>query len=153
MAPDQIISPTKPSPRLGEVVSMNMRLSTLWLFATLNYLYADVAGLMDHNLLRQYLNGNVGGLQMTQGFLLGAGILVEIPISMVLVSRVAGYRFNRWANIAAGAVMTIVQSVTLFVGSTATSYYVFFTAIEVGCTGFIVWSACRWSKPTPRNAP
>ncbi len=43
-------------------------LSTLWIFVTLNYLYADVVSLMDKELLSQYLTGTVEGLQMTQGF-------------------------------------------------------------------------------------
>ena len=41
-------------------------LSTLWIFATLNYLYCDVVGLMNPDLLRQYLTGSVNGIQMTQ---------------------------------------------------------------------------------------
>jgi hypothetical protein len=45
--------------------------STLWIFAALNYLYCDVVSLMDRKLLQGYLAGNVGGLHITQGFLLG----------------------------------------------------------------------------------
>jgi hypothetical protein len=47
-------------------MSMPTKLSTLWIFVTLNYLYCDVTGLMDPNVLKQYLAGNLGGLQMTQ---------------------------------------------------------------------------------------
>jgi hypothetical protein len=35
-----------------EKMDMKLKLSTLWIFATLNYLYCDVAGLMDPGLLR-----------------------------------------------------------------------------------------------------
>lgn len=123
-----------------------MMLSTLWIFVTLNYLYCDVLGLMDHEQLRQYLTGTVNGLQMTQGFLLGAGILMEIPIGMVLLARVLRYRANRWANVVAGAIMTAVQVVTLFVGST-TGYYLFFSVIEIAATAFIAWYAWTWTGP------
>ena len=119
------------------------KLSTLWLFAVLNYLYCDVAGLMDANLLKQYLTGTVNGLEMTQVSLLGAGILIEIPIAMVLLSRILKYRAGRWANIIAGTIMTAVQLVTLFVG-TPTVYYIFFSAIEIACTSLIVWYAWKW---------
>ena len=34
-------------------------LSTLWTFASLNYLYCDIVSLMDHTLLPQYLAGTV----------------------------------------------------------------------------------------------
>ena len=40
-------------------------LSSLWLFALLNYLYCDVASLMDSAMLRQYLTGTVNGMAMT----------------------------------------------------------------------------------------
>jgi len=65
---------------------MKIRLSTLWIFVMFNYLYCDVVGLMDSALLKQFLAGNVGEMQLNQGFLLGASILMEIPISMVLTA-------------------------------------------------------------------
>jgi hypothetical protein len=130
----------------GITMDMRSKLSILWLFATLNYLYCDVAGLMDRELLTGYLAGNVGGLEISQGFLLGAGILVEIPITMVLLSRVLKYRANRWANIAAGTMMTVVQLATLFLAGTPTIYYLFFSVIEIATTAFIVWSAWKWSE-------
>ncbi len=61
-------------------------LSTLWIFAMFNYIYADIMGLTDSSLLKEILTGSVGGLQITQGFLLGAAILMETAIVMVLLS-------------------------------------------------------------------
>jgi Family of unknown function (DUF6326) len=119
-------------------------LSTLWIFVTLNFLYCDVLGLTDHVELRQYLTGTVNGIEMTQGFILGAGILMEIPIAMVFLARVLSYRSNRRANVVAGAVMGVVQIGTLFVGST-TAYYVFFSAIEIAALAFVAWYAWTWT--------
>ena len=120
--------------------SMTWKLSALWIFATLNYLYCDVVTLMDPNLLKGYVAGNIGGVAISQGFLLAAGVLVEIPMAMVLLSRF------RWANVGAGAFMTLVQLATLFVRTPAL-YYVFFSAIEIGTTAVIFWYA--WiNKPT-----
>ena len=129
-----------------EKMDMKLKLSTLWVFAALNYLYCDIVSLMDPELLPQYLRGNVNGLELTPGFLLGAGILVEIFIAMVLLSRVLPYRANRWANIAAGTLMTAVQSATLFVGAPA-PYYLFFSVIEIATTVVIVWFAWNWREP------
>jgi len=122
------------------------RLSTLWIFASLNYLYCDVASLMDPQLLPQYLRGNVNGLDFTPGFLLAAGVLVEIFIAMVLLSRLLPYRANRWANIVAGTVMTAVQLATVLFAAPA-PYYAFFSAIEVATTVTIVWYAWTWTEP------
>ncbi len=114
-------------------------LSTLWIFVTLNYLYCDLITLMDSKLLQQIMTGNIDGLNLTEGFLLGASILMEIPIAMVLLSRVLGYKANRLANIIAGTIMTVVQISSLFFGSAPTMYYIFFSIIEIACTSFIVW--------------
>ncbi|MBA4381529.1 MAG: hypothetical protein C0406_03090 [Sideroxydans sp.] len=126
--------------------STKVMLSTLWIFLMFNYLYCDVLGLMDSTMLKQFLMGRLDdGLELTQGFLLGASILMEIPILMVLLSRVLDYRCNRWANIIAGALMATVQVVTLFIG-TPTVYYLFFSIIEIAGTTFIVWYAWKWRE-------
>ena len=124
----------------------NVKLSTLWITASLSYLYCDVIGLMDPVLLKQYLAGTVNGMALTPGFLLGAAILVSIPIAMVLLSRVLNYRANRWANITAATVMTVVQTATLFIGWPA-PYYLYFSIIEITCTVLIVGYAWKWREP------
>jgi hypothetical protein len=132
-------------------IDIKVKLSTLWLFATLNYLYCDVVTVMDPQKLKQFLAGTVGGMEITPVFLLGAGILVEIPIAMVLLSRLLKYKPNRWANIVAGIIMTVVQFFTLF--SSPTSYYVFFSSIEIATTALIVWYAWKWSSPEADELP
>ncbi len=126
-------------------------LSTLWIFVMFNYLYCDVFGLMDSVLLNQLIKGYAGEIQITQGFLLGFAILIEIPIAMVLLSRVLKYKANRRANIVAGTIMTVVQISSLFFGSSPTIYYIFFSIIEISCTALIVWIAWNWL--VPENSP
>jgi hypothetical protein len=119
--------------------------STLWVFVTLNYLYCDLMGLMDSNLLRQYFTGTVDGLVINEPFLLAAAVLMEIPIAMVLLSRILEYKANRLANIMAGIIKTLVMLATLFMG-TVTLYYLFFAVIEIATTIFIVVYAWTWAK-------
>lgn len=125
---------------------IKVRLSVLWVFVMFNYLYCDVVALMDPELLKQFMTGDVGGMQINQGFLLGAAILMEIPISMVVLSRILKYGANRWANIIAGAIMTAVQFSSLFVGTSPTAYYIFFSIVEITCTALIVWYAWKWAS-------
>jgi len=41
--------------------------------------------------------------------------------------------------------MTVVQAASLFLGTDATPAYLYFSAIEVATTGFLVWySLTRW---------
>jgi Family of unknown function (DUF6326) len=117
--------------------------SALWLFAILNYLYCDFLGLMYAPDLQGYLDGEVGGIHINQGFLLAAGVLMTIPMSSVLVSRIAPHRLARWWSIVAGAIMTLVQVGTLGMGSAPTLHYAYFSVIEVATTVAIVWVAAR----------
>jgi hypothetical protein len=121
-----------------EMPDMKMRLSALWLFAMLTYTYGDVVTLMDPV--------KHGSVQLTEGFLLGGSIFMMIPITMVLLSRILKYRASRWTSIIAGMIMTAALPVTLFVAK-PTSYYVFFTVIEITCTALIVWFAWKWRDP------
>jgi hypothetical protein len=121
-----------------EVEGRKVLLSTLWLFAMLTYTYGDVVTLMDPV--------KHGSIQLTEGFLLGGSIFMMIPISMVLLSRILKYRANRWASIIAGTIMTVALTLTLFV-AVPTTYYAFFSAIEIACTALIVWYAWTWRNP------
>ena len=121
-----------------EKMDPKVLLSTLWLFAMLTYTYGDVVTLMDPV--------KHGSIELTEGFLLFGSILMMIPISMVLLSRILKYRANRWANIIAGTFMTAFLTVTLFV-AVPTMYYAFFAAIEIATTLFIVGYAWKWRVP------
>ncbi len=132
-------------------IDKKVLLSALWIFAMLNYIYADIFGLFDPNLLKEVIAGTIGSIQITQGFLLGFSILMEIPIAMVLLSRVLKYKANRWANIIAGTIMTIVQFSSLFFGSSPTAYYIFFSIIEIAATSLIVWYAWKWPNPESKT--
>ena len=132
-----------------EIFSLKDRkitLTTLWIFVTLNYLYCDLMSMMNPAVLNQFLTGDLGFVKITQEFLLGSAILMEIPISLVLLSRVLKYKVNRWANIIAGLIMTAVQSLSLTLGSPEL-HYAFFSVIEITTTAFIVWYAWTWPKP------
>ena len=113
-------------------------LSTLWVFMLLNFLYCDVMTAFDPTLPKN----------LSQAALLAASFLMEIPIAMVVLSRVLDYRANRWANMIAGAFMTLAQVGSLFVG-TPPLFYLFFSAIEIACLLLIVWTAWRWTEPAP----
>jgi hypothetical protein len=69
---------------------------------TLNYVYCDIITVMDPEIFKDLTTAHMGDLEVTQGFLLGAGILVEIPIAMTILSRVLDGGARRWTNVAAG---------------------------------------------------
>ncbi len=61
---------------------------------------------------------------------------MTIPMSAVLISRIARHAVARWFSVAAGVVMTVVQVGTLFIG-TASPLYLYFSAIEIVTTAVI----------------
>ena len=126
-------------------------LSTLWIFALFNYIYADISSLTEvvfiPGMLEKLMTESVGGpIQITQGLLLAGAVLMETAIAMVLLSRVLKYRANRWANIIVGAIHTAAVLLSMVFGGVPPPYYLFLITIEVACTLFIIWYAWTWRK-------
>jgi hypothetical protein len=117
--------------------------STLWIFVTVNYIFCDVFTLFHSESLKQLMTGEMGGMKINQSFLLSFSILMEMPIVMIVLSRILSYRSNRLANIIVALIMTLVQAATLFTADN-TMHYIFFSIIEVGTTSFILYSAWNW---------
>jgi hypothetical protein len=124
------------------------RLSLLWIFALLNYLYADVVALFaivgSPNL--------ADAPHLSPWALMGSAVLMEIPIAMIVACRLLPFRANRLANIIAGVVLTLVNGFLTFVPPLAgwgrppaLPEYLFFATIETVCTSVIVWQAWTWS--------
>jgi hypothetical protein len=123
------------------------RLSLLWIFALLNYLYADVVALFA-------IAGTGNSFEpLPLWALMGSAVLMEIPIAMIVASRLLSFRANRLANIIAGLILTLVNGFLTFVLPLTNGdfrdptfpAYVFFATIETLCTSVIIWQAWTWS--------
>ena len=121
---------------------MKERLSLLWLFALLNYLYADVIALW----------ATAEPPHLAQWVLAGSAVLMEIPIAMILACRFLPFRANRLANIVAGLIVTLINGFLTFVPPLvgwgrppALPEYLFFATIETVATAIIIWQAWTWS--------
>jgi hypothetical protein len=124
------------------------RLSLFWLFALLNYLYADCTALFDI----------VGSPNLSDAphfspwVLLASSVFMEIPIAMIVASRLLPFRANRLANIIAGIILTLVNAGLTYVPpllglkTPALPAYLFFATIETVATSVIVWQAWKWSE-------
>ena len=126
------------------------RLSLFWVFALLNYLYADVLALF------AFVGSPNTSPHLPQWALLGSAVLMEIPIAMILACRLLPFRANRLANIIAGGVVTLVNGFLTFVPPLvgwgrppAFPEYLFFATIETVATSVIIWQAWTWSELEP----
>jgi Family of unknown function (DUF6326) len=135
--------------RMAEMPNMPVRLSTLWVFIMFNMVFADILSFMYPGFLKEVMAGKAGGVQITPGFLLVAAVLTEVPIAMIVLSRVLKHGANRWANIVAGVI-----TIAYVAGGSATSPHgIFFTAVQVACALLIIWSAWKWRSPETSAVP
>jgi hypothetical protein len=77
---------------------------------------------------------------------------MEIPIAMILASRLLPFRTNQLVNVIASGIMTLVNGFLTFVvplaglgRPPAFAEYLFFGTIETVCTSIIIWQAWTWS--------
>ena len=125
-------------------LSRRLKYSSLWAFTSLNYLYADLVGLMDVNLLSQYQTGIVNGIEVSPAFLTTAAAYMQIPLSNVFLPHVIkNDKALRWVQIISGTIATLAQGASLFVGEPS-PYYILFSAIEIGVTSYITIDAIKW---------
>ena len=131
------------------------RLSVLWIFALLNYLYADVMALWALLGVPPADTPHLGQLA-----LMAASVLMEIPIAMIVACRLLPRRANRLANIIAGSIVTVVNGFLTFIPPLvgwgrppALPEYLFFATIETVCTVAIVWQAWTWPEANAGVAP
>src|SRR5215831_16923223 len=123
------------------------RLSLLWIFALLNYLYADVVALFA-------IAGSREPFQpLPPWALMGSAVLMEIPVAMILACRLLPFGENGLGIIIAGGLLTLVNGFLTFVAPLlgmgrppAFAEYLFFATIETVCTSIIIWLAWTWSR-------
>lgn len=115
-------------------------LSTVWIFVMFNVFTRDIHELFRPGLLEEMMTGVVNGVRTSEGLLLIGGVMMEILIVMVLLSRVLQYRVNRWANVVVG-----IASIPLILSSGVHDMDdIFFASINIASLLFIVWYAWRW---------
>lgn len=134
---------------------MRARLSIMWVFLVLNYIYCDVftamAAIAGTDADKQLQSVHPGGMQFAPGLFLGMAALMEIPMLMVLLARYLPFKANRWTNIATGLFMAAVEAASLFVGAPP-AFYIFFATIEIAGALLIFWFAWKW-KDSEAAAP
>ena len=129
-------------------VDTRILLMLLWVFFTVNFMYADTLSALEPGVLAMEMSGYVadGTVKITDGFLLGTAIMFEIPFLMIVLSRVLKYGINRWANIIAAVLFIAAQISSLFMGAPSPAY-LFYSTVEIAGLLLIVWNAWKWRNP------
>jgi hypothetical protein len=84
-------------------------LAALWIALMLTYLLGDVLRIFSG----EFVPGEISGVKMSQGMLLGMAVIMLIPIVMSFLSLVLNQPINRWANIIAAILLFLFNAVGL----------------------------------------
>jgi len=128
-------------------IETKAKLSTLWMFYLFNVIFRDIHEFIEPGFIEQVMTGTFNGIQITEPLLLFGGFVAEVPISMVLFSRLLPYGVNRWANIIA-AVITLGFEIN---NGTTDLDDTFHMVIEIAALFFIIGSAWRWRNLAPKH--
>lgn len=137
----------KETTRIFEDVRINVeiKLSALWVTLMLLYIYADILGFYSPGTIGEVESVEIGGIQITEGFLFVMAIWMAIPSVMVFLSLALKANANRWVNIITGIISMIVLGATFFVGEFSMRY-TFHAIIEGVLIALILWYAWKWPE-------
>ena len=137
----------KPSGALVDLkVNVKIRLSLLWVALMFFYIYNDLLSHFRGDIIEEILSGEMGGIQITQTFLVAAAVLMALPSFMVVLSLALPARVNRWTNIIVGIFHAVVLLATQLVPGEAWVHYRLYEILEAVFIALIVWTAWRWPK-------
>ena len=119
-------------------------LSGLWVAVTLTYLLGDVYRIIfgDFTKMGGDFEGKMGGMQVTQGMMLGIAIFMVIPIVMVVLTLTLLYPVNRWANIIVAIIFFVFILIQLRTYPSA--YDKFLLIVSLVFNAMTVWYAWKW---------
>lgn len=120
-------------------------LSTIWVFVLMNMIYADILNTLKPENLPEIEDV---GKTLSGEIVLGFAFLMEIPVTMILFSRILNRNLNRTVNLIAAPISilwVIVPSTVLGTGNTPLSY-VFFACVETLTMLFKIWYAWNWKE-------
>ena len=121
-------------------IDKKVLLSTLWIVVMINMLKADILSLYIPGAAEEVAKTAASAGASIPQLMLGAAIIGELAIAMIILSRVLKYGINRWVNIIVG----IVTIAYIWGGMSSYPHYIFIATVETLCLLLIVWFAWTW---------
>jgi hypothetical protein len=125
---------------LSKKTDTKVLLSTLWIVVMINMAYADILSLHIPGAFAEVAKTSVSTGATIPQLMLGGAIMMEIPVAMIILTRVLKYRVNRWVNIIVG-IFTIAY---IWGGAGSYPHYIFIATVETFCLLLIIWNAWKW---------
>lgn len=122
-----------------------IKISVLWLFASVAFLAHQILVLMEPGIIAQLMVGEAEGLKIGPDLILFFAILMLIPLVMAFLSLTLKDLMNRWVNIIVGAVFAALWFVGV-VSAALSAYWgeALMTLSAVVASALIVWYAWKF---------
>lgn len=121
-------------------IDTKVLLSTLWIMVMINMLKADILSLFIPGAAEEVARTAASAGASIPQLMLGAAIIGQLAIAMIVLSRVLKYRVNRWVNI----VTAIVIIAYIWGGMASYPHYIFIASVETLCLLLIIGFAWTW---------
>jgi Family of unknown function (DUF6326) len=126
-------------------VPIPMKLSALWASFMFLYAYVDILAFFKPGTIEDILQGRVWEFDISQGWALGALVLVTIPGLMVFLSLALPARAARWTNVVVAALYVPI-SIGNVLGEAWIYYYWFGAAVEAALLLLIIRYSWTWPR-------
>jgi hypothetical protein len=110
-------------------------LSTLWTFILFNMLLRDLHEFPTEGYIEELI-----ALKLSDEIMLVYAFIVEIPILMVLLSRILNNTANKWANIIAGSISLLGIMSTLPSADLDDFFFAIINAIAIVTIFYTAWN-------------
>ncbi|NIV37896.1 MAG: hypothetical protein GWN58_53335 [Anaerolineae bacterium] len=123
------------------IKEIRIKLSALWICLMLTYLLGDVLRIFSGD----FVAGEVSGMELSQGLMLGMAALMLLPIVMVFLSLTLKYPAVRWISIVVAVFLFLFNAVGL--PTYPSLYDQFLIVVGLVFNALTVWYAWKWVKP------
>ena len=121
--------------------NVRIKLSALWVCLMLTYLLGDVLRIFSGD----FVAGEVSGMELSQGLMLGMAALMLLPIIMVFLSLTLKHPAIRWVSIVVAVFLLLFNAVGL--PTYPSLYDQFLIVVGLVFNALIVWYAWKWVNP------
>ncbi len=124
-----------------QTMAVKAKLSSLWMFFLFNIIFRDIYEFVKPGFIEEIMSSSNPA---TEQMLLLGGVMIQVPIAMVLLSRLLPYGTNRWTNM----IVAMIYGVLLPSFGVTDLDDAFHLIMEVAALSAVIWSAWRWRKPS-----
>jgi hypothetical protein len=131
-----------------EELHTRLKIFALWLFILLNIIFRDIHQLTLKSHLEMLLTGYFNGMEVTDTIMLFGAIIVNIPISMLLVSLFVKRKTTRILSIVAAILLTL----SFFLSPPTDMDDVFHLTVQLVAVAAIILTNIKWKEVAIQNS-